>query len=132
MFKYQSGENMELYASADGSFKNEQDGRGWTGVCFSIGKDSGMFYSKSSGQTYVGLSSTESEVIALSECTKQIVYSRRILSYIGFIQSGPTHVQQDNNSCISLINDSTSGSFDKRRYIDPKLFHSRDEAMRQS
>ena len=132
LFKYQGGQDLELFASADGSFNNEQDGRERTGVCFSIGKDNGMFYSKSSRQTYVGLSSIESEVIALSECRKQIVYLRRILAYIGFIPSGPTHVQQDNNSCISIINDSTSGSFDKRRHIDPKLFHSRDEVMRQS
>jgi hypothetical protein len=121
-----------LRASADGSFNNENDGRGRTGVCFAIGEGSGMFYSKSSRQVYVGLSSTESEIIALAECVKQVVYLRRILAYLGFIQPGPTPIQQDNLSAMALINDSSSGSFDRRRHIDPKLFYSRDEVMRES
>ena len=70
LFKYNAGGDLVLFASADGSFNNEQDGRGRTGICFCIGQGSGMFYFKSSRQVYVGLSSTEPEVIALSEYTK--------------------------------------------------------------
>jgi hypothetical protein len=132
LFKRQHTKQLVLRASADGSFNNENDGRGRSGVCFAIGEGSGMFYSKSSRQVYVGLSSTESEIIALSECVKQVVYLRRILAYLGFIQPGPTPIQQDNLSAMALINDSSSGSFDRRRHIDPKLFYSRDEVMRES
>ena len=132
LFKRQHTQQLVLRASADGSFNNENDGRGRTGVCFAIGEGSGMFYSKSSRQVYVGLSSTESEIIALAECVKQVVYLRRILAYLGFIQPGPTPIQQDNLSAMALINDSSSGSFDRRRHIDPKLFYSRDEVMRES
>ena len=132
LFKRQAPEDIILKASADGSFNNEHDGRGRTGICFSIGNGSGMFYSKSIRQNYVGLSSTESEIIALSECAKQVVYLRRVLSYLGFIMPGPTPVQQDNTAAIAMINDPQSGSFDKRRHIDPKLFYSRDEIMRET
>ena len=43
LFKRQHTKQLVLRASADGSFNNENDGRGRSGVCFAIGEGSGMF-----------------------------------------------------------------------------------------
>ena len=99
-------------------------------IAFFINQFNGCFYAKSARQDYVGLSSTECELIALSEAVKLILCIRRILSYLGFSITAPTLVQQDNTSAIQLIIDPNSGSLDKRKHICPKLFHSRDEVIR--
>ena len=51
----------------------------------------------------IALSSTEADYIALSIATTEIVYLRRLLQDLGFKQSEPTLVYEDNMSAIKMV-----------------------------
>ena len=54
----------------------------------------------------VALSSMEAEYIALSELSRTIIYMRNFLADIGFLQSQPTIIYEDNASAIHLASSS--------------------------
>ena len=58
---------------------------------------------KSMKQTAVALSTTEAEYIALAETVREIIWLRRILLKLGFPQTAPTIVKEDNQACISWV-----------------------------
>ena len=99
---YNCDNDFDLYCYVDASYNCYADGKGHYGYTFSIGKYNGSFYAKSSKIRVVALSSTESEYIALCHASTEIVYLRNLLSDIGFIQSKPTIVFEDNISCIKM------------------------------
>jgi hypothetical protein len=53
-------------------------------------------------QTTVALSSTEAEYIALSAATRDTIWSRILLGELGFEQTSPTTIYEDNQSCIKI------------------------------
>ena len=63
---------------------------------------SGKFSSTSKKQGVVTLSSTEAELYAAVEATKDIVFLRAILEELGFPQLIPTTLYVDNLSMITL------------------------------
>jgi chemotaxis response regulator CheB len=76
-------------------------------------------------QTLVTQSSTEAELVALTEGTNHLVSLRFILGEIGLPMQGPTVVYQDNRSTILLIkNDRTR--LQRSKHIDIKYFVARD------
>ncbi|XP_055839284.1 uncharacterized protein LOC129907212 [Episyrphus balteatus] len=54
-------------------------------------------------QTCVALSSTEAELIALSEACQEASWIRRLLIEMQHNISGPTTIYEDNQSCLKLI-----------------------------
>lgn len=46
----------------------------------------------------------ESEYVALSEATQELVWLRRLMQDMGEREEGPTKVMEDNQSCISFVN----------------------------
>ena len=58
-------------------------------------------------QRTVALSTTEAEYVALTEGAKQLVWLRRSLNDLGFIQSNPTSIRLDNLGAITLSHDAT-------------------------
>ena len=58
---------------------------------------------KSGHQSIVTTSSTEAEYVAACECTKEIVWLRKMLSTMMIEASEPTVMYEDNNSCIAQI-----------------------------
>jgi ribosomal protein L4 len=70
------------------------------------------------------LSSTESEYVALCEATKEVVYLRRILKFLGFGQKKPTVIFEDNKSCIQMLKGNRNHKVNKR--INPKFHYGRD------
>jgi hypothetical protein len=77
------------------------DGKSHTGSCVVIG-DSGAVHCKSAKQQIVTKSSTEAELVALSDSASQGLHTRSFLTAQGY-QCGPVTVYQDNMSCMALI-----------------------------
>ena len=78
-----------------------------SGICFAYANpttilQTAKFSSTSKKQSLVCLSSTEAEVYAAVEATKDIVFLRAILAELGFPQLLPTTLYVDNLSMITL------------------------------
>jgi hypothetical protein len=107
---------MELRAWSDAAYLTHRDSKSHSGVCYSLGRNSGVFHARSQKQKLVTLSSTEAEVYAVVEATKDIVYFRDILCELGFPQTKPTELMVDNKSCITLCQQ-FSGNHKKVRHF---------------
>ena len=92
-----------------------------------IGLGGGPVYAKSSSQKINTKSSTESELVALSDSTSQIVWTRNFLQEQGYIM-GPAIVYEDNMSTIALVKNGKSNS-DKTRHIAIRYFFIFDRIM---
>ena len=55
-------------------------------------------------QAMVSLSTTESEIIAAVEATKEIIWHRNVLEEVGHAQNAPTKLHADNASMTALAN----------------------------
>jgi len=64
-------------------------------------------------QMLVTLSSTESEHCALRDATCEALYLRGLLGETGNIQTQPTMIYQDNQSCIKLVQNAISSTRNK-------------------
>ena len=64
----------------------------------------------------VALSTTESEVQAALECTKDVLWARDFLNEIGYRQTGSTRIFEDNNGCIGQST-ATKGLRRARHYL---------------
>ena len=87
----------------DASYSVHHDGRSQTGCSFHIGRFSAPFYVKAGKQTEcVSIGSMEAEYVALSQAGRKILEFRYLLEDIGFPQSAPTVIYEDNMSAINL------------------------------
>jgi hypothetical protein len=64
-------------------------------------------------QATVALSTGEAEYVAASECTREIVYLRQLLSELGYPQRASTCIYEDNQTCISFTRDDAMHSYTK-------------------
>jgi hypothetical protein len=67
-----------------------------------LGKNGGAVYSFSKNDTTVSHSSTEAEIKAIDELSRQIVHVREILEFMGYILQGACTIYVDNKSAIEL------------------------------
>ena len=72
---------------------------------------------KSKRQTVVALSSAEAEFVAASSLVQEVIYTRRLLEKLGFSQTEPTVIYEDNRTCIAWSEGSVGGS-DRAKHID--------------
>ena len=100
---YTCDRDFSLRCYVDASFNCYDDGRSHYGYTFSLGKSNGSFYAKSAKMKTIPLSSTEAEYIALSLAANEIVFLRRLLNDMGFDQTHPTLVFEDNMSAIKMV-----------------------------
>ena len=101
--RYHTNEGPLLYVYVDASYAVHHDGRSQTGCSFHIGKLSAPFYVKAGKQTEcVSIGSMEAEYVALSQAARKILEFRYLMEDIGFPQSAPTVVYEDNMSAINL------------------------------
>jgi hypothetical protein len=75
---------------------------------------------KSKVQSTVSTSSTEAEFIAAVQAAKIAKYLRSILHELGYSQSGPTILYEDNQAAILMIN--ASRPTPRARHIDIQHF----------
>ena len=93
---------MQLFAYSDAAFIAHKDSKSHSGLHFTLGSETGVFHARSQKQKIVTLSSTEAEVHAAIECTKDIIYFRDLLKEMGYPQLSPTRLYLDNKSAITL------------------------------
>ena len=76
------------------------------------------------GQKSVCLSTAESEYVALSGCVQEVIWVRRVLSFLGFEQDQPTVVYEDNEAAMALANNSCMTK--RARFIDVRFHYVRE------
>jgi hypothetical protein len=96
--------------------------KGHTGGVIFAGE--GAVYCKSSKQKLVTKSSTEAELVGLSEGLSQVLWTRNFLEAQGYKQSAAT-IFQDNKSAIILA-DKGKTSSQRTRHISIKYFFIKD------
>ena len=75
----EGSDGMQLRVSIDASFHTHPDGKGHTGVVVLVGK--GAVYCRSSKQKMVARSSTEAELIGLTDGLVQVLWARNFLQH---------------------------------------------------
>ena len=93
--------NIELSAACDADWAGDTDERkSRSGYCIFINDSLIQWSSKL--QKSVALSSTEAEYMCLSSGAASVLWYRSILSEVGFKQTSPTIIAQDNQSAIRI------------------------------
>lgn len=115
------GVRVRLYV--DAAYGVHSDGKSHTGSCVVIG-DVGAMHYKSSKQSIVTKSSTEAELIALSDSANEGLHVRTFLLGQGHMV-GPVTVYQDNTSCMALVERGRSGA-ERTRHISIRYFWLRE------
>ena len=83
---------MVLFAYIDASYGTHPDGKSHTGVCMLLGK--GAFYVQSCKQKIVSKSSTEAEIVAVSDGISEVIWARNFLLGQG-VQLGPDAIHSN-------------------------------------
>ena len=111
----------------DAAYGVHKDRRSNTGSCVVIG-DIGAVHCKSTKQSIVTKSSTEAELVALSDSANQGLYVRNFLHSQGH-NTGPVTIYQDNTSCMALAERGRSGA-ERTRHISIRYFWVKDRVER--
>ena len=111
-----------VYAYVDASYAVHPDMKSHTGCVISLGM--GPIYAKSSTQKLNTKSSTEAELVGLSDCSNQVIWTRNFLIQQGYIMP-PAVMYQDNMSTTQLIKNGRSTS-EKTRHVDIRFFFMHD------
>ena len=112
-----AGITVKLFV--DASYGVHHDGKSHTGSCIVIG-DLGAVHCRSSKQLIMTKSSTEAELVGLSDSANQGIFIRNFLVAQGY-QMGPVTILQDNQSCMALIERGRSGA-ERTRLIQIRYF----------
>jgi len=111
-----------LTAHIDASYGVHIDGKSHSGMCVSLG--AGPILVKSSKQKIVTKSSTEAELIALSDLSSLVIWSRDFLIAQGE-SVGPATIGQDNQSTMALADRGASVS-ERTRHINIRHYWVKD------
>jgi hypothetical protein len=105
----------------DASFAVHPDMKGHTGGVMSMGK--GGIYGTSTCQKLVTKSSTEAELVGVSDVLPQVVWTRKFLMAQGY-HVRDSVVYQDNKSAILLEENGWASSSKHTRHINIRYFSS--------
>jgi hypothetical protein len=117
-----------IYAWADAAFGTTYDRKSQHGLCYSLGKFTGCFYSTVKKQSIVALSSTEAEYIAAAEGVREILWLRMFMTHLGYPQPPSTTLYQDNESTISIAH--TEEISDRNKHVDIKYHFLKDYVIK--
>jgi hypothetical protein len=126
-------EGYQLYCWADAAFGIHPDSYSQTGLCFSLGLYNGMFYSSSTKQSNITLSTCEAENLACLEATKDIIWYRAVLKELEFEQLQPTCIFTDNQSNITISTNFSGNHKRVKHYLHRVNFlmeHARSGSIR--
>ena len=113
----------KLIGFVDAAYGNDpKKRRSTTGYAFTY--SGGAIVYRSKAQSIVALSSTEAELIAAVTAAKTVRYLRSILSELGFEQTEPTPIYEDNRSAIDIVN--SNKPTERSRHIDIRFFAIQD------
>lgn len=114
------GEKMEVKAYIDAAYGvHTRNGRSHSGCVIVLG-GGGPVYAKSAKQKIVTKSSTEAELVAVSDHASQAIHLRNFISAQGY-ETGPAIIYQDNLSCLALMKRGGPGS-ERSRHINIRHF----------
>ena len=111
-----------ILAYIDASHAIHDDCKSHTGVVISMGK--GPIYIKSTSQKINTRSSTESELVALSDSITQVIWARNFLLQQGY-KIQPGKVYQDNKSTMALVKNGKSNS-ERTKHIAARFYFVKD------
>ena len=117
--------NMEPRVWVDADFANDPEkARSISG--FGITLCSGPVVWHSKKQTTTAQSTAEAEFIAANICSRTVIWVRQLLADLGFAQTKPTIIFEDNQSCIAIsnnpqLNEKTAHIQVKYHYIQEKI-----------
>jgi hypothetical protein len=114
----------QLTASADADHAGGKDRRSISG--WAVMLNGAMVTWSSKRQPVTAISSTESEFYAVSQCALDCVYLRRVMELMGYAQSQPTWIAQDNAACIYLAKG--AGMYNRAKHIDTRIYRIRELA----
>jgi len=108
---------VELHAYADAAFMSSYDSKSHSGIIITLGKFRAALQAISSKQKRVTVSSTESEHEVIYELIKLLMWWRAYLEELGFPQTKPTVIYEDNKSTIHLCENDTKHSKQSKHYL---------------
>ena len=117
-----SGE-LAVTAFIDASYGVHADGKSHSGAVIILGK-SGPVHAKSNKQKLTTKSSTEAELVSLSDNVSQVIWTRDFLSAQGYSMKA-ARVYQDNQSTMALVEKGRSTA-EKTRHINIRYFFVKD------
>lgn len=106
--------SMDLEVWVDASFASNKDGKSHTGCIIKLG--GAMIWWKSSKQKIVTKSSTEAEIVGLSDTLSMVVWLDRLLESLGYRGNIPT-VYQDNLGSIHITSTGLTNN-ERTRHIN--------------
>jgi hypothetical protein len=109
---------LELQAWVDASFAPHDDAKSHTGLIIALG--SGPIFASSTKQKLVTKSSTEAELVGISDSLSQVIWSREFMMGQGY-EMKATKINQDNKSTITMIKNG-KGSSKKTRHVNIRYF----------
>jgi hypothetical protein len=111
---------MRVSAYIDAAYGvHTESGKSHTGCAIVLGQ-SALIYAKSSKQKNVTKSSTEAELVGLSDSASQVIHVRNFVEAQGYT-IGPAVIYQDNMSCIALMKRGSPAS-ERSRHINIRFF----------
>jgi hypothetical protein len=117
------GKNLvDVHAYIDASYGTHADGKSHTGVAIALG--SGPVVTKSTKQKLTTKSSTEAELVALSDSASLVLGVRNFLEAQGY-EVPPATVYQDNLSTMAMI-EAGKPTSDKTKHISIRFFFVKD------
>jgi hypothetical protein len=78
-------------------------------------------------QQCVTLSSTEAEYVGLCAAAREAVYLRGLLEELGYPQSEPTVIYEDNQSAIAQTDHSTN--FSRSKHVDVQYHYVKEQVL---
>ena len=116
------GGSLTLSGFTDADWAGDVDSRkSRTGYIFKLGDGPISWQSKK--QPTVALSTTEAEYLSLSAGLQEALWLRQLLDELGYTQSRPTIMHQDNTGCIELTKSNKNHSRAKKK--NQQAFQSR-------
>ena len=113
---------LNIVAYIDASHAVHDNHRSHSGTIITLGK--GPIYQKSSSQKINTKSSTESEIVALSDNSSQVIWTRNFLLSQGY-KVEPAIIYQDNTSTMSLVKNCKSNS-ERTKHISTRFYFIKD------
>ena len=113
----------QIYAYVDASFAVHSDMKSHTGSLISLGK--GAIHAKSNKQRLMTKSSTESELVGLSDTIPVVIWLRNLLLEQGY-NVNPAIMYQDNMSTITMAKKGKSTN-ERTRHINIRYFFAKDK-----
>ena len=130
VYRYLEDDNLKAYSDANWA-SDIDDRRSTSGCVVMLAGGAISWHSKK--QPCVALSTAESEYIALSATTQEVVWLRRLLACLGVSTGRPTEVFEDNQGTIAIshnpVNHSRSKHIDIRYHYVRKAIENKEIAL---